>query len=472
MSILLVIFTPLWILGIAKDVLFWTYLWQLKEYRLDRMRAHFQLPTARAFLINNRVRIVAALFVGAAIALVVPILPIILGIGAILFYILSTYRIYTHIHERQLRMPVFTMKTLILLGLTGVLYIAILAIALTRSGEQAFIILLGSDLLIPVALTAFVAFLKPFSTVTKRRISLRARKKRENLKDLLVVGITGSYGKTSTKDFLAHILDKKFRVHKTPENTNTEIGIARDFLANVTRSHDIYIAEVGAYKMGEIAAVADIIKPDISVLTGISNQHVALFGSRENIQKAKHELIDSLRERGLAIFNGDNKETRELFSVYRKAKRLYTSEIPEKGIYNGVFARDIRYKKDGTTLEITDRKETVRMETPLLGYANAINILGAATIAHALGMTLQSIAKQVKTLSASPRTMEPRRGIKGAHVIDDSYSGNYEGVLTALDVLSHAEGNKKICILRPLIELGEEAELIHKELGEKNREDM
>ena len=467
MNILFFVFIPLWLLAITKEALFWIYFWQLKEYRQDRMRAHFALPTARVLLINNKVSIVAVLFVTAIIALTVPILPIILGIGAILFYILGAYRIYIHIHEKQLRIPAFTMKALILLVLTGILYIAILSIALARTPEVAFVLLLASDLLVPVAVTAFVALFNPVSVMMKRRISKRARKKRENLKDLLVVGITGSYGKTSTKDFLAHILDKSFRVHKTPENINTEIGIARDFLANVTPSHDIYIAEVGAYKIGEIAAVADIIKPNISVLTGISNQHIALFGSQENVAKAKHELIDALGANGLAIFNGDNRETRELFVAYRRAKRLYTSELPEKGVYSGIFAKNIRYKGDGTTLEITDRQETVRMETSLLGYANAINILGAAVTARALGMSLKNIAKQVKTLSAPPRTMEPRRGIKGTRVIDDSYSGNYEGVLSALEVLSNAEGNKKICILHPLIELGEEAARIHKELGKK-----
>ena len=237
MNVLFFAFIPLWLLAIAKEVLFWTYFWQLKEYRKDRMRAHFQLPTARILLINNKVRIVAALFIVAVIALVVPILPIVLGLGAILFYILGVYRIYIHIQERQLSMPTFTIKAIGILGLTAIVYGAIFGVAFSRSPSLAFVILLASDILVPVVVTVFVALLNPISTLMKRRVSNRARKKRDNLKDLLVVGISGSYGKTSTKDFLAHILDQKFRVHKTPENTNTEIGVARDFLRNVTQSN-------------------------------------------------------------------------------------------------------------------------------------------------------------------------------------------------------------------------------------------
>lgn len=467
MPILLFFLTPLWILGIAKDALFWVYLWQLKEYRFDRMRSHFQLKSARNLLFNNKTRIVLLLFLFSLISVRFSSVGIVVGIGAVLFYVLQAYRIYTHVSEKQLKMPVFTAKAFLMLGLIGILYGAILVISWIASPARELSILLIADLLLPIPVIVFVAFLGPISSFLKRRSSRRAKRKRMDLPGLLVIGITGSYGKTSTKDFLFHILQEDFNVHKTPKNTNTEIGIAQDFLANVTKNHDIYIVEIGAYKIGEISSVCEIIHPNIGVITGISNQHGALFGSLENIRRAKYELIESLPEKGLAILNADNENCRGLLWSHHKPKRIYSSSISPKSRYSGIFATSIHYKSDGIILKVTDKKEDVRIEASLLGYANAINLLGAITVAHALGMKLDKIARRIKTIRPPSRTMEHRDGIKGARIIDDSYSGNYDGVLSALDTLKIVEGKKKICILHPIIELGNDAKNVHEKIGEK-----
>ncbi len=205
----------------------------------------------------------------------------------------------------------------------------------------------------------------------------------------------------------------------------------------------------------------------MGVITGISNQHGALFGSLENIRRAKYELIESIPEKGLAIFNGDSENCRGLLGSRNQPKRIYSSIISPKSRYNGIFATDIRYKNDGIILNVTDKKESVQIGAPLLGYANAINLLGAITIAHALGMKLNKIAERVKTIQPLSRTMEPRKGIKGTRIIDDSYSGNYDGVISALDTLKIVEGKKKVCILHPLIELGSDAKNVHEKIGEK-----
>ncbi|GAI48689.1 unnamed protein product, partial [marine sediment metagenome] len=135
----------------------------------------------------------------------------------------------------------------------------------------------------------------------------------EQFKNLLVVGITGSYGKTSTKEFLATVLSKRFNVLKTKEHQNSEIGISRCILNELKPEHKVFIVEMGAYGKGGIKLLCDIAKPKIGILTGMNEQHLALFGSQENIIKTKYELIENLPSDGMAIFNGNNKYCSELY---------------------------------------------------------------------------------------------------------------------------------------------------------------
>jgi len=143
-----------------------------------------------------------------------------------------------------------------------------------------------------------------------------------------VIGITGSYGKSSTKEFLATILSAKYKVCKTSANRNSEIGVAETVLRELKPEHEIFIVEMGAYRTGEIKAICDIVHPTIGVLTAVSEQHLALFGSLEATKKAKYELIEALPENGIAIFNADNRATRELAEQTLKPKRLYSTERP------------------------------------------------------------------------------------------------------------------------------------------------
>lgn len=467
MNILFIILAPLWFISVLKETLFWTYLLQLKEYRLDRMRAHFDLPSSRRLIWGNKTRILTIFLLAFGLAYFLSVVGIAAGILAILFYIISTYRLYTYISEKQLRAPKFTVRAVLLSGTAIVVYGLILFLGSQNISRFGFPLLFLTELILPLVIILFAFLYAPIFVFLKKRILKAAMLKREALPSLLVVGITGSCGKTSTKDFLYHLLAKNFRVYKTPENINTEIGVAKDFVAHVNKEHDIYIAEMGAYKRGEIAALAAILKPNMAILTSVSDQHLSLFGSTRDISAAKYELIKALPEKGLAIFNGDNAECRNLFNRTEKPKRLYSSGIPESGVYNGVFAKNIQYTGESTILEITDRTESARIESPLLGYAHSINLLGAITAAHALGVTFKDIAKRAKSLNPPARTMEIRKGIKGSRVIDDSYSGNTEGVLAALNTLKQMDGNKKICIFYPLIELGEKAPEAHRAIGAK-----
>ncbi|MBI2462679.1 MAG: hypothetical protein HYV65_00305 [Candidatus Spechtbacteria bacterium] len=465
--ILLFIFGILWITSVVKDALFWIYLWQLKEYRLDRMRAHFELPSAKKLLLSYKTLAVGVLFLFSALGLLASFFSYVMLLAGIGLYGFQAYRMYEAYQDHRLRMPTFTKKAVSLLGLTFSSALVMVIAGLLSPLPSALSLLFFTDLMVPAIATAFVGTARPLSLYMKRKIVARAKTKLASTPDLLVIGITGSFGKTSMKEFLSHILENNFNVLKTPENTNTEIGIASHIIKNLRQEHEIFIVEMGAYKRGEIRDICAMVKPQIGILTGINQQHLSLFGSFRNIQRAKYELIESLPEKGLAIFNGDNQYTRALYDNCKKPKRLYATNLPEGLASAAIFAQKIHQGKDRMTVEIRDKKKKIAIEVPLSGAHNGTNVVGAICAAHGLGMSYKEIAEACKTLETPPHAIHFRRGIKHTTIIDDSYSANTDGVFAALDILKESEGRKKICIIYPLIELGRAAEDAHRAIGAK-----
>ncbi len=467
MKIILLIIFILWLLKISKDILFWTYLWQLKEYRLDRMRAHFELPSAKSIFFNKFYAGKIILLLGSGL-LFIDVWKFFFQIIAGALYALLGLKSIYEIYRKKIREPVFTKKAILTLGLTliPVVFISFFAYYKTSSASFLFNILL-LDMLIPVIVAGIIGVMKFPSEFFKNRTIIKAKAKRESMKDILVIGVTGSYGKTSMKEYLAHILEGKLRVIKTKENQNTEIGVAKFVLGEVTMDYDVFIVEMGAYKEGEVKNICDIVKPQIGILTGINEQHISLFGSIENIIKAKYELIESLPQNGLAIFNGENDYTRALYEKTDIPKRRYALRSFSVNASPDISCEKIDFKSDEMKFYVKLQGKKELFETKLLGRHNALNILGATLVASDLGMSLEEIKERVKTLKAPPHTMDLKPGINGSSIIDDSYSANPRGVMAALDVLESLKSNKKILVMHPLIELGPAARNIHRRIAVK-----
>ena len=255
----------------------------------------------------------------------------------------------------------------------------------------------------------------------------KAKKKREQFKDLLVIGITGSYGKTSTKEFLATVLAEKYKVLKTKEHQNSEIGISQCILNDLKPEHEIFICEMGAYNRGGIKLLCDIVKPKIGILTGINEQHMVTFGSLENIIKTKYELIESLPEDGIAFFNARNKYCLELYQKTPIKKILYGGNIKLAGLEN---------------------------------------IEGAKAVARELGMTEEEIVKACQKIENKFGGIQIKEGINGLKIIDATYSANPDGVIAHLEYLKTLPG-KKVIIMPCLIELGRASKEVHKKIGQK-----
>jgi len=405
------IITIIWFLIFAKLLLFWLWLWQLKEYRFDRLRAHFE---AMAF-------------------------------GKI---ISGFWRI---------KYPKFTNK-ISLIFLTCLIIEALFIFYL-----PFFWVIFSTIFFIPLVILLF-----QIPTFLWQKIVInKATLKRAQFKDLLVIGITGSYGKTSVKEFLTVILSSKFKVLSTPAHQNTDIAIAQLILKKLTKDIEIFIVEMAAYKKGEITSPCLLAKPKIGILTAINEQHLSTYGSLENTIQTKYELIESLPKDGLAIFNGDNSYCHQLYKTNQNKKRIYSIQPSIGGFPADIHVINLTVNKEFLTFKLVNKKgESSTLNLNLLGKHNVSNILAAACCAVELGMSLEEIASACQKIESRQSGIRLSKGTGDLNVIDATYSANPDGVMSHLEYLKIWSG-KKIIIMPCLIELGQASKKIHKEIGRK-----
>lgn len=458
-------------LWVVRNTLYWVSLWQRKEYRLDRINVHFSETGQGKKLFVSMLSIakwIAILSYGFVIFRGNFILPFQLFVAVI--YWLQALVVFQEILLGNVQRPILTIKAIFLV-LISLGFVWILA---ANPLLDFYLWLLIIDRLGPVFISFIVLLLSiPTELFYDYRVEQATKKIREH-KNLLVIGVTGSYGKSSTKEYVAQILAKKFNVLKTKGTNNTPIGIANTILLGLTRDTQIFVAEMGAYKKGEIAEMCEMVRPKIGILTAVNDQHLSLFGSIENTMRAKYELIESLPKDGIAIFNGNNKNAYKLY--LRTKKRKVLSMSADNGnskkihtMHTGakkdlIYAEHIVVKKDSLQFDVVLKGKTHHMETPLIGIQNVENILPGIYIADALGMKMRDIRQAVASLATLPKTMLIRKLTSGAVVIDDTYNANPDAVIAALDYMKIYK-KKKIFVLEPMIELGDRSFAQHYRVG-------
>ncbi|PIV12756.1 MAG: hypothetical protein COS47_00830 [Candidatus Nealsonbacteria bacterium CG03_land_8_20_14_0_80_36_12] len=453
------LFLFLWLAIISKKLSFWIWLWQLKEYHLGRFLAHFQTAKGKELIINQLLTVKLFLILGLFFYFPIffPIL--------ILVYFLETLFTFRHLLKRTFKFPVFTKKALFLLFFGFCLIVLIFGSFWKKPLSEFTIFLLISDILALGIFSGLVLFFQPLTFFWQRIIIQKAKRKREKFKDLISIGITGSYGKTSTKEFLAEILSEKYKVLKTKEHQNSEVGISLCILKELKPEHHVFVCEMGAYQRGGIRLLSSIVKPKIGILTGLNEQHMATFGSQENIIKTKFELIESLPNNGLAIFNGNDKNCHELYNRRSDVRKLEIGARRRNKL--DIWAENIAVEKESLSFKVFCRDgEEADFKLNLIGTQNVENILLAACCAKELGMNLKEIAGACQKIKPQEKTMKLKRGKGDITIIDDSYSANPQGVISALDYLKIYSG-KKIIIIPCLIELGPASKEVHKRIGEK-----
>ncbi len=297
----------------------------------------------------------------------------------------------------------------------------------------------------------------PLERALANRYVRDARRRLENSPRLTVIGITGSYGKTSAKNFLHALLSVKYNVLMTPESYNTTMGVVRTIREQLRPSHQIFIAEMGAKNPGDIREICDLVRPRYGMITSIGEQHLETFGTVENIIRTKFELADALPPEGRAFLNYDNLHIRG-----RIVKNVPTVTYGVEGDAGAMYtASDIAVDAGGSRFTVTAPGGESRVfTTRLLGVHNIQNLVGCIAVAHTLGLTLEELVYPVRMLKPVPHRLQ----LLPNGYIDDAYNSNPAGFRAALDVLSRFEG-QRVLVTPGMVELGQRQAELNRELG-------
>ena len=360
---------------------------------------------------------------------------------------------------------VFGLSICLLVGIATTL------VLIAQTSPWRIAIFLFSEVTV-INLTIANLLLYPLERTIHGAYLLSAKKRIKTLQPK-VIGITGSYGKTSTKYILHQILSQKFNTLMTPDSYNTPMGICKVIRGDLTVEHEIFIVEMGAYKRGDIRELCNLASPQIGILTAVGPQHLERFKSIENIAKTKYELIESLPPGGLAVFNCDNEICAGLADRREQdgnpVCRYATEPFPVASAVEraALTATHIQHTDEGLVFTIhTSVGMETEIQTQLLGRHNVSNILAATAVAIECGMTLEEIRTAIANVEPVPHRLQLTTSEGNVTIIDDSFNSNPVGAKAALEVLTEIQGGKKVLVTPGMVELGEREYEENKRLGE------
>lgn len=300
---------------------------------------------------------------------------------------------------------------------------------------------------------------RPIEKQIRKGFCKKASDNLKSIKDLKVLGITGSYGKTSTKYIVNTILSQKYNTLMTPESYNTTMGVVRTINENISPVNNLFVCEMGAKYVGDIKEICDIVNPNYAIITAIGPQHLDTFKSLDNIRKTKLELVDSLPEDGIAFVNWEDENIRNA---------TITKQIVKYGLNSDAdyYAENIEINERGSEFDVViPKKESIHIKTKLLGNLNVLNIVCAVAVSDKLGLSEEEIKLGAKYIKPIKHRLELKQNPNGSIIIDDAYNSNNRGAKMALEVLKNFKGRQRILITPGIVELGDKAEEINKELG-------
>lgn len=464
-------------------------LYQLSAYRLKELRTAVKRKRPAYFLLSP----IAASVCFAVCAAVYPFLrndcfavmlalPLIAGIAAAVNAHLSAKVKLAFTARLKRFITVFAIIAAILSAGLSVMYPPLFALAPIFPGIVAF--------LFAAIITSPIEKRRNARFVTAAKTVLAARA------DLIKIGVTGSYGKTTAKNLLSAFLSKEYSTCVTPGNYNTPMGIALTVRDELLADDEVFVAEMGARYRGDIRELCDIVSPSISVITAIGTQHLETFGSEENLLVTKNELIEALPADGVAIFNGDNDGAIKLYD--RCAKRRLISGSDEEAVQKlyalfstgdrrakcktaadvkpteeevkalsrfDAFYGDICYAARGMEFTLVLNGRAARITTALLGAHVPSMIAECALTANYLGISLEKIKFAASEVKAVAHRLELLYNGDDV-IIDDAYNGNEAGAQNALEVLSKFSPRIRVLITPGIVELGEHGEAANARIGE------
>lgn len=313
-----------------------------------------------------------------------------------------------------------------------------------------------------ILIISSVYFLDLFQILIIKKTIKDTHRKIKSFKKVQVIGIAGSYGKTSVKNILYHLMSSKYKVLKTPLSYNTILGISRVVDLELNDSYDFFICELGEFKKNDVLEMSEMVDVSYGIMTGVNSQHLERFKNIQNTTNAIFELFDYLKKKNKKVVaNFAN----EYISNEVIKRRGSLSVISYGNSKSKIFAENIKFSDFGTEFDLVFNGVKNRVKTPLLGKAHVNNILGACTLAYEIGVPLETIVERLETIPKVSHRFEQTLLPDGCLLIDNSYSSNIDSFKESLTILEGLQRKNKIIVTPGMVELGAENEKIHLELG-------
>ena len=380
----------------------------------------------------------------------------------VLVLIFKIIRIFTAKYKKPL---VFTERVW-RLYITSVLIVIAMYATLVSIYFNNPIMPIGFMLMISILSWAFailgIGIMSPVEKAINKKYYNEASEILKSMHDLKIVGITGSFGKTSTKHYLHRILSEYYDVLMTPGSYNTPMGVIRTIREMMKPYNQVFICEMGAKQIGDIKEICDLVNPQIGIVTAVGKMHLESFKSIENVQKTKFELVDALPTDGLAIINNDFE-----YCANRRIDNVIALRYAVSNTENAdYFATNVNYSPSGTKFSVIGPNNfRIDLETQLIGECNISNLVAAVIVAVKLDVPVDKIKYAVGRIEQVEHRLNLKRTPGGVNIIDDAFNSNPTGSRMAVDVLSQFTTGKRIIVTPGMIELGDEQYELNKQLG-------
>ncbi len=460
-EVLFLITSVLFYIFVVANSLSWLKLWEEKGYNLPRVLTH--LKDTR----QGRRVLFGPTSIGKWILIFSYGLTIFINIDFYFHILVSAYYLFLiillgrKIYQKEFYLPTVTpVLTIIIVFLSlGVISLFYLVPPLDK-----YLWLMILDRITPVIIALFVFMFSIFFDFSTDVIINKALRKIKNHKNLLIIAVVGSYGKGTTKEFIARVLKTKFNVLETRSSFNNTIGIAKTIISDLTPKKQIFIAEMEDHRYGDIGEMCNLVPPQITVVTGINDLNFSMFGSMKKIIDSKYQAIEFLGRDGIAVFNGNNSNALSLYSKTKNKKFTYLKEI-KKGSKADIKAFDVKVAKFSMSFSVlVNGKKYNFNRVKLIGRQNVENLLPAIFIGLHIGIDFSAIKDVVNEIRPLPGAMDPKITANKTVIVDDTHNSSLTSVLRAVDYMKLYDG-KRILVLEPLVELGKNSKEDHYQMG-------